>query len=293
MPIHPLTAYTFMGKGIEMPNIIHSFDSQVATDHGVPAAIIHQEFLRWCKDNENKKVKEVCVDGEYYAFRSLSQLHNWFPYFSKRTIQRAIEILLGARLLEKRSRGLDKNPSAMMYRTMELGVDRMSTGVDKMATGGGQNEPTGDGQNGYPLIEQYNMNSTKNKDVPAPPERHIAFCEGFKDKELERSPNQERLRSPEWEKKTLPAWLKVVDQIVRLDNVDIEDLIKLHRVVLKDQFWAKQVQSPLYYRKRDGNGRKYYERLSSDLLGSIAVVAPNKRSSSNAYDNYVRQVRQS
>ena len=96
--------------------VIHSFDSSLAEEHGLPAAIIHQEISRWCMYNEKNKSMEVFVEGKFWMYSSLPQLHRYFPYISVRTIQRAIDTLIESGLIMKQSRNLRNNPSAVIYR---------------------------------------------------------------------------------------------------------------------------------------------------------------------------------
>jgi len=99
--------------------MIHAFETNIAEYLNLPAAIIHQEILRWCKYNEKEETSEVFVEGQYWMFTSHARLHKHMNYISIATIRRALMALHNSGLIEKRSRG-SEYPNSLLYRANEF-----------------------------------------------------------------------------------------------------------------------------------------------------------------------------
>jgi len=99
--------------------MIHAFETGIAEYLNLPAAIIHQEILRWCKYNEKEGTSEVFIEGEYWMFTSHARLHKHLTYISIATIRRALMALHNVGLIEKRPRG-SEYPNSLLYRANEF-----------------------------------------------------------------------------------------------------------------------------------------------------------------------------
>ena len=74
--------------------MIHAFETEIAADVGIPAAIILHSIALWCEKNERDG--RNYHDGRYWTFDTLADIAVKFPYVSYRTTRRAI-----AELVEK------------------------------------------------------------------------------------------------------------------------------------------------------------------------------------------------
>ena len=77
--------------------MIHFFDTDVAKEYGVNAAIILQNLGYWIKKNEANGANYF--DGNYWTFNSRRAYKELFPYMSERQITTAFEKLIEAELI--------------------------------------------------------------------------------------------------------------------------------------------------------------------------------------------------
>ena len=97
--------------------MINSFETAIAEKHGMSAAVVHQEILRWCTYNEKEETAEVFVDGKYWMYTSHARLQKHLSYMSVSTVRRALTCLNDAGLIESRTRA-SENPNALLYRAL-------------------------------------------------------------------------------------------------------------------------------------------------------------------------------
>ena len=97
--------------------MINSFETTIAEKHGMSAAVVHQEILRWCAYNEKEETAEVFVDGKYWMYTSHARLQKHLSYMSVSTVRRALTCLNDAGLIESRTRA-SQNPNALLYRAL-------------------------------------------------------------------------------------------------------------------------------------------------------------------------------
>jgi len=71
--------------------MINSFDSDVAMDVGINAAIIYRNIQYWCEKNKTNEQNEY--DGLFWTYNSISAFGKQFPYLSKRQIEKALNDL--------------------------------------------------------------------------------------------------------------------------------------------------------------------------------------------------------
>ena len=77
--------------------MIHFFDTDIAQEYGVNAAILLQNIAYWCELNEANEVNYY--DGTYWTYNSRKALSILFPYMSERQIGTAIQKLIDAGLV--------------------------------------------------------------------------------------------------------------------------------------------------------------------------------------------------
>ena len=72
--------------------MIHFFDSEIAEEYGVNAAVILQHIAFWIKTNEANE--RNFHDGYYWTYNSLKAFQRLFPYMSERQINTALKKLI-------------------------------------------------------------------------------------------------------------------------------------------------------------------------------------------------------
>ena len=70
---------------------IFSFDSDVARDVGVNAAVLFYNIAWWIEKNKANNVN--FHDGDYWTYNSMKAYTEMFPFMSKKTIETAIGLL--------------------------------------------------------------------------------------------------------------------------------------------------------------------------------------------------------
>lgn len=76
----------------------HSFNIELATKLGVPEAIIIENFAHWLKVNSAKKSNYR--DGMCWTWNTTDSLAIIFPYLSRATINRKINLLVEKKILK-------------------------------------------------------------------------------------------------------------------------------------------------------------------------------------------------
>ncbi len=77
--------------------MIHTFDSQIAVEYGVNAAILLQNLHYWIEKNRANEVN--FFDGKYWTYNSVKAFRELFPYMSTKAINTALAKLLEAGIL--------------------------------------------------------------------------------------------------------------------------------------------------------------------------------------------------
>lgn len=128
-----------MEKTTESPT--RTYNILIAVDHGLPAAAVYGEILRWCEYNEKQEIGEVYLDGDYWMYTSRNRLHKHLPCLSIPTIRRALAKLVKARLIHKKARTGTAadigNPTAMLYRAVKKAYGQDGHRGDQNEPGGG------------------------------------------------------------------------------------------------------------------------------------------------------------
>ena len=71
--------------------MINAFDTEVAQDVGMAAAVLYKNIQYWCEKNRANGMNEH--DGLFWTYNSLKAFRELFPYMSEKTIRRALEKL--------------------------------------------------------------------------------------------------------------------------------------------------------------------------------------------------------
>jgi hypothetical protein len=71
--------------------MINSFDTEVAMDVGINAAILYKNIQYWCEKNQTNGQNEH--DGLFWTYNSLAAFCEQFPYLTKRQVEKALIIL--------------------------------------------------------------------------------------------------------------------------------------------------------------------------------------------------------
>lgn len=76
----------------------YSFNTDVAVEVGVEAAVIFQNIAWWCKKNAANE--KHFHDGNYWTYNSVKAWHDLMPFFSEKKIPRLVQKLKESGLIE-------------------------------------------------------------------------------------------------------------------------------------------------------------------------------------------------
>ena len=71
--------------------MINSFDTDIAVDVGINAAILYKNIQFWCEKNRTNGQNEF--EGLYWTYNSISAFEEQFPYLSTKQIRTALALL--------------------------------------------------------------------------------------------------------------------------------------------------------------------------------------------------------
>ena len=74
-----------------------SFDENIATEYGIPEAIMLNDVAFW--EKQNRLNGRNFYNGRYWTYNTFKAFVGLYPYFSERTIKRAIQHLIDADLI--------------------------------------------------------------------------------------------------------------------------------------------------------------------------------------------------
>ncbi len=77
----------------------HFFDTDIAVQLGVNAALIYEHIRYWCEHNE--AAKKNYYDGSYWMYSSGNALHEQLPYLTAGAIRTALHKLEDAGYIKK------------------------------------------------------------------------------------------------------------------------------------------------------------------------------------------------
>ena len=85
----------------------HSFDSGIARELGINAAIVYNHIIYWIRINAHKKDAEM-IEGKYWMYETQKEMSDFLDYMSFEEVKKAVVKLLDAGLLIKGN--YNKNP---------------------------------------------------------------------------------------------------------------------------------------------------------------------------------------
>ena len=68
--------------------MIHGFETEIATEVGIPAAIVLHNIFYWCKRNEGRGLH--LHEGRHWMYCTQAEFAKQIPYLSERTLRRAL-----------------------------------------------------------------------------------------------------------------------------------------------------------------------------------------------------------
>lgn len=97
----------------------HSFNVEVAMVVGVLPATVFNTIGYWVKENMSKE--RNCFDGKYWTHNTTDAWANYFPYATKKQIEKALAKLKDAALVESKCFNEDKRDRTSWYTLTPIG----------------------------------------------------------------------------------------------------------------------------------------------------------------------------
>lgn len=77
----------------------HSFDTNIAAEYGVTAAVIFQNIMFWIEKNRANNAH--FHDGKYWTYNSRKAFAEMFPYLTEKQIRNALDALVKSDMIIK------------------------------------------------------------------------------------------------------------------------------------------------------------------------------------------------
>lgn len=128
----------------------HSFDTGIAKNLGVNAAIVYNHILYWVKHNKIKN--QGMHDGRAWMYESVKDMADFLGYFTERQVRYAIDALCDAGLLEKSHHSNNKFDRVTWYTVCQMHLTNLSNGTYT------------NGKSDLPPMANVYMNNNKHKE---------------------------------------------------------------------------------------------------------------------------------
>lgn len=145
--------------------MIHFFDSEIAQEYGVNAAVILQHIAFWVEKNEANN--RNFHDGYYWTYNSIAAMQKLFPYLSKNQITTAIDKLIKAEVIISGNYNEMRYDRTLWYALTEKGKELILKGqVEKIRNALSKNQKCIDEKSEMESQEIRNGLSKNQKPIP-------------------------------------------------------------------------------------------------------------------------------
>lgn len=249
---------------------------KLASVIGLNEAIVLQQIHFLTTETESGKVD---TDGKRWIYNTPEGWQKWFPFFSINTIRRTMENLrtMGLILAEQ----LEGNMRPMFYRVSDSAPVLLKDGKlpaiehDEML-GNSAEPPAQNGHAGTPNLGAPYIYRDNNKHSPGKP--------GVRKNKVVSPPSEDGLDFAEWFRASLPddyrlvsdwkaQWARCYDDMLRLDKRTPSEVDAVCEWARKDEFWKKNLLTPLKLRQRQKNsGIQYFDVIRNRMPKPKGVI---------------------
>lgn len=159
----------------------YSFNTDVAVEVGVEAAVIFQNIAFWCQKNAANE--KHFHDGNYWTYNSVKAWHDLMPFFSEKKIPRLVQKLKDCGLIETGNYNRVGYDRTLWYAVTAKGWKLLSLDVPpflKIEKCISQNQEMHlpESRNGFPEIEEPipDINTDINKEEEEEAWQEVATC---------------------------------------------------------------------------------------------------------------------
>ena len=125
----------------------HSFNVEIATEYGIPCALLLEHILYWVTVNAKKGSNRY--NGRYWMYKTVAEFSATYPYLTRKQVRRAIEKLKANELVITVDFGKKQYGGALWYTVTKKGKMLFSKyGITP------ENQPTPLAPQGEPLAPQ-------------------------------------------------------------------------------------------------------------------------------------------
>lgn len=264
--------------------MIHTFDSQIAVEYGVNAAILLQNLHYWIEKNRANEVN--FFDGKYWTYNSVKAFRELFPYMSTKAINTALAKLLEAGILVTGNYNQSAYDRTLWYAITERGYSILTKSEIHLPKTENEfaeaEQPIPDNKpNSKPDISNNSQKENEQKkksssdDGDAPPDVSPASGTDARPKKEEKVFDKDSdayqaasflarqkekhypdLKPPE--EKDLQRWASDFDKCNRIDKRSWDDISDVLRFSQKNAFWRKNILSGKKFREK-------YDRLLIEM----------------------------
>lgn len=121
---------------------VHSFNTEIAEEYGVNAAILFYHIVFWIEKNEANETNYH--DGHYWTYNSIKAFKTLFPYMGEKQIRNALKKLTDEELLITGNYNKSPYDRTMWYALTERAISILPKGQMKIAKRAHENSQKGE-----------------------------------------------------------------------------------------------------------------------------------------------------
>lgn len=214
---------------------------------GLNEAIIVQQIHYWTRISKNVR------DGETWVYKTFLEWQEEFPFWSEKTIKRAMKRLEEKSLVISTSKynrmGIDRTK---WYRINYPALSALPSGQNDPMVGTkcpdtkGQNDPMDKDKMTLPITREYTENTQEKKNS------HKQVYDDASDEMLlvDFFIKMIRKNSPSFKTPNKQSWADMIRKLMQIDGRDKKEIAKVIQFVQSDSFEKSNVLSPVKLRKR-------------------------------------------
>ncbi|SME89288.1 hypothetical protein [Desulfovibrio gilichinskyi] len=235
--------------------MIHSFNVEVAKEHGFEAAVILHFLCFWCMKNQaNEKHMH---DGVAWTYNSSVAFQELFPYLTRHKVRKAMEVLEEAKLILSGNYNQVKYDRTKWYAVTANGFVKNESSIVQNSPMHCSNSTNGSVGNHQPIpvnnTVHYSVDKPDNGEGNQKETKISPEIKEFVSKFQKHVLSIHGIKAPKITESLLNSGQDVVDKLIRLDGFKLDQIRDSLRWAVTDDFWSKNVLSLGSLRKKSKN----------------------------------------
>lgn len=276
-----------MNENCKRIGLNHTFDADLAVElKSIDLAVLIHHFQYWIR--HNAAMNQNFHDGRTWTYQTLKDIATHFPYWSEKQVRVLIDKLVAAKILIKGNYNTNAYDRTIWYAF----ENQERFGISPDICPNGQmdlsKKANGFAQKGRPIPDTIPYIKTNNTPPIPPHPEEPAKAGDVRSSSLQISNEVKELTNemvevlkeakPNYKApKVLNQFMHEVDSMLRLDNRSREEMIRVFRWAVGDEFWKSKMYKPnpaKYFREK-------FDQLEMAMLSKPISPKHDERRSLN------------